>query len=382
MSISNINSFSVSTTSLPLQKSQTAQAVTSTSAATTSSVAIPVLTEQLKTLQISSGTFSSSATSLQKEEITVEVQKELTLSGLKQLAEKGDPRAQYLYAQRYENQCGGLHYKLVYELHHMCSDSEFGPSPKETENEVLKWYTKSAEQGYAPAQLLLGKRYSDVYADKKNYSDAFKWLKLAADQGNAEAQYELGFLYYIHNNFLHEEMKLDPVQCKKDAVEWFEKSAKQGNHDAQNRLGVCYEKGIGIAKDPKQAAQWYAKAAEGQDSDAWYNLGRCYQDGIGVEIDLAKAVEWYTKAAKEKNPNAQYSLGLCYEKGTGVAQDIPKAIKLYEEVAKYPSDELKEKAYGRLADIFGKGIGVPQDSKKAALYQEEIDDLNDWGLDY
>ena len=40
---------------------------------------------------------------------------------------------------------------------------------------------------------------------------------------------------------------------EKKTVDWYMRSAEQGDAGAQNMLGLCYEDGIGIAKDPKKA---------------------------------------------------------------------------------------------------------------------------------
>ncbi|MDR2750569.1 MAG: sel1 repeat family protein [Clostridiales bacterium] len=54
--------------------------------------------------------------------------------------------------------------------------------------EAVKWYRKSAEQGNASGQYLLGTMYDDGTGVEQNYFEAVKWYRLAADQGNASAQ--------------------------------------------------------------------------------------------------------------------------------------------------------------------------------------------------
>ena len=51
----------------------------------------------------------------------------------------------------------------------------------------MKWWHKSAEQGYASAQYNLGLCY--YYGDGvvENYTEAVKWIREAAKQGQAKA---------------------------------------------------------------------------------------------------------------------------------------------------------------------------------------------------
>ena len=55
-------------------------------------------------------------------------------------------------------------------------------------SEAIKWYRKSAEQGYAQAQRNLGNMYYNGYGVKQDYSEAVKWFRKAAEQGNTDAK--------------------------------------------------------------------------------------------------------------------------------------------------------------------------------------------------
>ena len=52
-----------------------------------------------------------------------------------------------------------------------------------------------AEQGYVPAQSLLGVLYDQGQGVQQDYVEAMKWYRLAADQGYAPAQNSVGVLY-------------------------------------------------------------------------------------------------------------------------------------------------------------------------------------------
>ena len=81
--------------------------------------------------------------------------------------------------------------------------------------------------------------------------------------------------------------------------------AEKGDALAQYQLGLCYDRGVGVAKNLAQAAAWYRKAAETGYAEAQASLGFCYQKGLGVPADLAEAKRWYTRAASQGDANAQ-----------------------------------------------------------------------------
>jgi TPR repeat protein len=57
------------------------------------------------------------------------------------------------------------------------------------------WFRKAADQGYAPAQSILGQMYHDGQGVPQDYAQTAMWLRKAADQGNALAQGFLGAMY-------------------------------------------------------------------------------------------------------------------------------------------------------------------------------------------
>ena len=68
-----------------------------------------------------------------------------------------------------------------------------------------------------------------------------------------------------------------------EALPFYQLAAAQGYAAAQDALGLCYERGIGIAKDEKLAVSWYRKSAVQGNPDALDHLAQCYQNGIGVD---------------------------------------------------------------------------------------------------
>jgi TPR repeat protein len=79
--------------------------------------------------------------------------------------------------------------------------------------ESVKWYLKSAEQGYAEAQHNLGICYDEGAGVVKNETIAYKWLLLSAAKGNE----------FHKKNMVITEKRLTPKQRAEGqrlATEW------------------------------------------------------------------------------------------------------------------------------------------------------------------
>ena len=183
--------------------------------------------------------------------------------------------------------------------------------------DAVKWFRKSAEQGYPSAQGLLG----DVYFKgrggiKIDYEKAVKWWKLAANQGNAQAQFHLGAVYADGKGVPEDDRK---------AVKWYRMAAEQGYADAQYDLGVMYALGEGVVKDTAESTRWYKLAAEQGNKNAQYNLGLRYYLGNSVRKNYRKAFEWFYKSAIQGDVDSQFSLGVLYYNGDGVERDYTES---------------------------------------------------------
>lgn len=90
------------------------------------------------------------------------------------LAEKGDPEAQYYVGRMYEK----------------------GQGVRKDQAEVVKWYRKAAEGGYAAAQYRLAVGYAYGLAGlSRDHDTAVRWLRRAAEGGHKKAQKYLGRAY-------------------------------------------------------------------------------------------------------------------------------------------------------------------------------------------
>lgn len=187
-------------------------------------------------------------------------------------AESGDREAQYWVAQVYGE----------------------GRLVQKDEAVLNEWMLRSAEQGYAPAQEMVGMMYAGVNGD---YGKADMWLRRAAEQGNAEAQFWLGAFY--------EQGRMGATDYR-EAFQWLQKAAEQGHPDAQFSLGQMYEDGEFVPKNDALAAKWYRKAAEhfpdlGGAGAGRNSLGLLYLSGLGVPKNYILAYMWFAVAGSHDN---------------------------------------------------------------------------------
>ena len=197
--------------------------------------------------------------------------KESDVNDLLSQAQSGDREAQYWVGQVYE-------------------EGRLIPKSYAVSRE---WMLKSAEQGYAPAQEIVGRMYMGASGD---YGKADMWLRRAAEQGNAEAQLWLGTAY---------EQGWIGTTDYREAFKWLQKAAQQGHPDAQVSLGQMYEDGEFVPQNYALAAKWYRNAAEhvpdlGGAGQGRNNLGLRYLS-VGVPKNYVLAYMWFALASVDTN---------------------------------------------------------------------------------
>ena len=155
-------------------------------------------------------------------------------------AEKGDPAAQFRYAE-------------------MLRD---GRGVAKNVREAVVWTRNAADGGLASAQCQMGLFYMNGLGVDRDENKAVEWLKKAATQNHVQAQYNLG-IYYA---------KFFDKKARQQAVKWLNEAVKQDYADAQYNLAQLYlnphhpasrEQGAGrraIAFLRRAAAQGHATA--------------------------------------------------------------------------------------------------------------------------
>jgi TPR repeat protein len=150
--------------------------------------------------------------------------------------------------------------------------------PLASDGEALKWLRRSAEQGYAKAQIDLGERYVSGRGVRANSEEAEKWLRRAAAQENCGAEDRLSQM-----------LELPDLMEK----------AQRGDAEAQYWLGRRYEYGFLVERNHEKAAKWYRKSAEQGERYGQRELGFLYLHGRGVEQSDVEAAKWLEKAAAQ-----------------------------------------------------------------------------------
>jgi TPR repeat protein len=222
----------------------------------------------------------------------------------KELAEKGDTKAQYQVGMFYFRGNDSVHAK--------------------------EWFGKSAEKLYPPALTYLALIYENGLAGTKDYQNAFQYLKEACDSGYADAQLEMGYYYMAGWG-----TKADSSLAEK----WFRKAAAQDQPLAINNIAFAYLRGyMGLPKSAELALPYLIKAADMGVSKAQFEMGLLYQNGgAGLEVDTEKAFRWYDKAAKQLYlPALNNYAWLCFLK----KKNINKAIQYIEVVVRLTPENI------------------------------------------
>jgi TPR repeat protein len=119
---------------------------------------------------------------------------------------------------------------------------------------------KAAQKGDSNAQYAFGEMCGyGTNGVSLDCNEALKWFHKSAKQGFAQAQEKLGIMYFTGKQ----------VPCDyNEALKWFSKAAKQGLSQSQAKLGAMYANGFGVNQDYKEAYKWSFLAASQGNKNA------------------------------------------------------------------------------------------------------------------
>ncbi|HEY1262169.1 MAG TPA: tetratricopeptide repeat protein [Terriglobales bacterium] len=138
-------------------------------------------------------------------------------------------------------------------------------------------------------------------------------LRRSAELGFAPAQVALGYIY--------ESGAAGVAAQPTAALDWYKKAARQDDRLGDWLAGRAYLTGVGTARDLDQAASFLRKAASQGDPFGQYLLGTVMLE----RNQYAEAAAWFRKAAMQGLPQAQEQLGRMLKDGRGVAADKSEA---------------------------------------------------------
>jgi uncharacterized protein len=156
-------------------------------------------------------------------------------------------------------------------------------------------------------------------------------------------------------------------QAKNEAAAFtlIQKHAAAGVAEAMNMAGICYNEGLGVAKNRKTAIDWLVQSGRLNYAQAWYNLGMLYRTAQNEdERDFSKAYAAFAKAAELGDPQSKYAVGYMLYKGMGCAQNYPKAFHLFLEGAKTG----KPNSMYFLGLCYRNGYGISQNTDSARYW--------------
>jgi TPR repeat protein len=135
--------------------------------------------------------------------------------------------------------------------------------------------------------------------------NATDYIRRSAELGYAPAQVALGYFYESGTILARE-----PQQ----AAAWYKKAAQQDDVLGEWLLGRQIFSGQTEVRDLNEAASWLQKAAAHNDPFGQYLLGM-----IRLERgDYAEAADWFRKYSNQGLPQAQQQLGDLLKQGKGV----------------------------------------------------------------
>lgn len=161
-------------------------------------------------------------------------------------------------------------------------DAISGAGPSRSDRDALDYFRRSAEAGYAPAQVALGYLLEMGTVTAGSQSQAIDWYKKAADQGDRLAAWMVGRRYYMGGATLQD---IDAAQ------KWLQPAADQNNPFAAYYLGR-----ILADRDYNKAPAYFRIAADQGIPAAQYAYATALRDGRGIGLDRVNAYVWFVVA--------------------------------------------------------------------------------------
>jgi TPR repeat protein len=198
-----------------------------------------------------------------------------------------------------------------------------GSSATRSAANATEYFRRSAEMGYAPAQVVLGYLYETGHVTTPDPREALEWYKKAAQQDDPLAQWLAGRIIYAG---------LVPGRDLNEASGFLQNSADHGNPFGEYLLGrIKFER-----QDYCSAAAWLRKAAEQGLPQAQEQLAKLLKDGQGAGPDKFEAYVWMLVSNDAGNRRAASDLqALEADLGTNqVEQAKAKAREMEGSVAR------------------------------------------------
>jgi localization factor PodJL len=107
-------------------------------------------------------------------------------------------------------------------------------------------YQKAAESGGRYGQFMLANMYLAGKGVKRDPEEYLHWMKQSADNGYPPANYLMGMIYLSSNAVT--------------AAKYFEIAAREEHGAAMHILGLMHARGVGVPQSDKEALRWFRMA--------------------------------------------------------------------------------------------------------------------------
>jgi uncharacterized protein len=155
--------------------------------------------------------------------------------------------------------------------------------------EALKWYRRVESD--AVAQYDIGSIYED--SPRRDYPEAIRWFRKSADQGYWMAQLKLGEVY---------EQGEGVTADGAEAAKWLKKAAELNDNAAQT-----FDPGGWMKKKGTEGRGWYRTVPDPRFFASAAELGKLYKDGKGVKQDDAEAYFWLSISSLSPQASGIYA---------------------------------------------------------------------------
>ncbi len=137
--------------------------------------------------------------------------------------------------------------------------------------------------------------------------------------------------------------------------------AQLGDPKAQTLIAEMYDKGLGVARDPKEATAWYGIASGNNDREAQFGYAVKLLEGKYVAKDLKEATRLMKLAADSGQSTAAFNYAQIVLDQKPTTAGVKEALPYLEKAAEQQIAD----AYYALAQIYrsGKLNGYPEDGK-------------------
>lgn len=213
-----------------------------------------------------------------------------------------------------------------------------------------------AENGNAPAQVLLAELLARGLGVPRDETAAARWYREAALQGIPEAEFQYALLL-LEGRFFDKD--------REEAARLMRRAADAGNRFAQFNIAQLLVQQRPGRAGMREALPYFRLAAEAGLADAQYAMSQILSSGAAnIAPDDEEAMRWLTLAARQNYDTAQVDLGTWLVEGRAGRRNAEAGFRWL----KLAADNGNIAAQSRVAKLYRAGVGIEADPIEAAAW--------------